>query len=444
MYTNSTTWAIVSTRILSFFTRQDIVLKIGVYLLYNVTTMASRTPTIKTTPGILKWARETIGYDLSEVAKKQKVSEEQLVEWENGGEISVSKLKDLANRYKRSMGVFFLPDVPVTKAFPVDFRTLDSVKQEELSNEVRLAVRKARRNREYFEEISEILEEPINREIKKFILHFEEDVNEQAKKLRNLINISIEEQLSWEDKGDALKNWINALEDLGLLVFQMSMPLDEEEGGIRAFCLRGDEDQVPVIVLNTKDSPAGRTFSLFHELAHLLLSENDLAKIKRDNTSLRRQHLIIETFANHFSGSFLVPLNNLLNENMAKRFLSDKEDGELLERLATKYRVSARVILRRFYDSGNVTKNFFENKDRELKLSFQEYKKRLKQKAKEKGQSGGPQPYVMALNASGRKLTQRVLSAQESKKISYFDMVRFFDIKQKHIQKIENQFSQAN
>ncbi len=403
--------------------------------------MSDKKPQIKTTPGILKWARETLGYQLSEVATKHKITEDQLRHWELGEPIPITQLKKLATRYKRSMGVFFLPHIPGTQAFPTNFRTLDSVKQDKLDPTVRLAIRKARRNRRYFEELSELLEQPPENPKKKLILRHNSSIQEQAAKFRQLLNVDVQTQFKWKDKEDALKGWITALENFGFLIFQMPMPLEKKNGGIRGFCLRDQEDELPVIVLNTADWPAGRIFTLFHECAHLLLSKQDLNSIKSEFATEASRHKEIEKFGNAFAGSFLVPEKTFFNEANVGKYLENIEDDDALRALANKYRVSPQVILRRLYDAGKISRPFFERKNSQFDQEFKKYKERIKEKIKERaaeGKGGGPPPATVAFSSSGKKLTEKIFQAQESKKISFYDLVRFFEVKSVHIEKIKN------
>ncbi len=76
-------------------------------------------------PKVLKWAREEAGYDLSEIAEKNDISIDEYKIWEVEGEnIPFSKLKTVAEQYKRQLAVFFLPEVPEKISKPIDFRNL--------------------------------------------------------------------------------------------------------------------------------------------------------------------------------------------------------------------------------------------------------------------------------------------------------------------------------
>src|SRR5438309_359002 len=68
-----------------------------------------------------------------------------------------------------------------------------------------------------------------------------------------------------------LNAWIVAVEAHDVLVFQTGEVTLEE---MRGFAL--DERRLPVIVLNAKDAPRGRIFTLMHELTHLMLGQDSV------------------------------------------------------------------------------------------------------------------------------------------------------------------------
>ena len=98
---------------------------------------------------------------------------------------------------------------------------------------------------------------------------------------------------------------------MGVLIFETGSVSIEE---MRALCIFHQE--IPIILLNGKDSVNGRIFSLFHELTHLLIGESAICDDDESNEE--------EIFCNAVAGEFLVPgddlrknvgRNNLLSNN---------------------------------------------------------------------------------------------------------------------------------
>lgn len=389
--------------------------------------MASHAPEIKVNPGLLKWARETIGFDIPKAAKKIAVKPELVQDWEeHEREISITRLRKVANAYKRSLALFLLPAAPAIAAFPPDFRTLDSTKTDTLSSGTRLAVRKAQRNREFFVELLDSLGQKRQRIDLSFSI--DDNPSELAAHFRKRIGIELKTQAGWDDKSAALKTWIAAVESQGILVFQMSLPLTE----LRAFCLR-DHSLPPAVVLNTKDDAHGRIFSLFHEVSHLLIKQSEIDQLTQRKGEVEA-HKIVEWFANNFAGSFLVPEDSLLSNPYAKRYLETKSDYDL-QRLKGQYKVSGEVILRRFLNLNLITQKEYREKKAAMDLEIEQYRERQEKKNKEK--KGFRSVSMESFQRAGVLLTSKAFNAMAEGKVTGTEVARFYEVKQKQIGKIK-------
>jgi Zn-dependent peptidase ImmA (M78 family) len=109
--------------------------------------------------------------------------------------------------------------------------------------------------------------------------------------VRELLGISLAEQGSWSSGHAALRAWIDATEALGILVMQDgSMDLDVMRG------FAAQDDVVPAVVINTKDDPRARVFTIVHELGHLVRAARGVP----DGPEF-------EPWCNDFSGEVLMP-----------------------------------------------------------------------------------------------------------------------------------------
>ena len=227
--------------------------------------------------------------------------EELVNEWEAGQkQLTLYQLKTLARFYKRPLAAFFLPNPPEEPSIPQDFRTLPDENETPLSPKTRLAMRQARRLQSIASELKDDNDGDFLSRIER--AEISDDPEALACKIRGLLDVSLEEQLSWEKDSDAMDMWKKSIERLDILVFQMSMPLEEA----RAFSFTNGG--LPVIVINTKDALKARIFSLFHELGHILLNEGgicDPGKIGGEESFKRGKS--IEAFCNFFAGAVLIP-----------------------------------------------------------------------------------------------------------------------------------------
>ena len=79
------------------------------------------------TTAVLTWARQTAGFSLAEAARRLKVKEERLTEWEDpnsGATPSLPQLRKLAGLFKRPLAVFYLQEAPPQFAVMRDLRRL--------------------------------------------------------------------------------------------------------------------------------------------------------------------------------------------------------------------------------------------------------------------------------------------------------------------------------
>jgi len=378
-------------------------------------------------PSILKWARKSIGMDIKEVSDKLEVEEDLVKSWELGDKHpTLYQLKKLSDYYKRPLAVFFLPEPPEDPSYPTDFRTLPDKKELPLSKDTRLAIRKAWRIQNLTEELKGKFEEEITNYMGNIKLS--NNPEEISKKLREWLNVTVEEQLEWDDAREALDNWISVLEDIGLIVTQNSMPIEE----VRAFSVKSNK--IPVITVNTKDSVKGRIFSIFHELGHILLDTEGICipsnSLEWENYVDNESHIEeIEIFCNQLTGSFLVPKDYLLELKTVKRNDSLEWSEHRLGRISNKFKVSKEVILRRLLTFGK-TDNAFYQKKRE------EWIKKAKKKRK-KGGSGYRKIPRECIRENSKYFVSTVLDSYKNNEITYSDVSDYLDVKLKHIPKVE-------
>jgi len=179
----------------------------------------------------------------------------------------------------------------------------------------------------------------------------------QAASVRDYLGITLDEQTRWKDDEHALKKWRKAIEDKGVFIFKESF----EQKDISGFCLV--DSQFPVVYLNNSTTKTRQTFSLLHELAHLLLSVNGLSKFdQRYVERLPDQEKQTEQFCNAIAAEILIPSPDF--QIQAKQFPADIERAseQQLSDLAARYGVSREAVLRRFLDQDRVTAAFYERK----------------------------------------------------------------------------------
>lgn len=383
-------------------------------------------------PELLVWARESAGYTVADAAKKAQVKPEALVMWESDiGHPSIPQLRKLANVYKRPLAAFFLPAPPTTPAPPHDFRRLPADVSRAPSPELLLEMRRARRRRAVALELLDESNQPGSELPLRGSTN--DDPDALAEAVRSWLGVSLDEQSEWVGEYDAVNGWIGAFERRGVLVFQ---PGDVSLDEMRGFSL--NERVLPVIVLNAKDSPRGRVFTMMHELVHVALSRGGVCDPLRIGRLARNQDEQVEVFCNRVAGAILVPAGPLLSHPHVAATRGPREwDDQTIELLAERFAVSREVILRRLLILGRTTDEFYEQKRDEYLAQY----RLAAARARERG-GFAPLP-VVTIRDHGRQYTRLVLNALDSERITFADASDYLGVRLKHLDAITGLLERA-
>jgi len=316
-------------------------------------------------PAVMRWARQSIGLSVSDVAIRLKKPVGEIESWETGtGYPSYPQLEKLAYQiYKRPLAVFFLPAPPEETSPEREFRTLPMNDLLSLTVDTHLQIRRAHAFQLSLRELFDS-RNPSDRCIwHDLSLSLARPVVEQGISIRTYLGIALEEQIQWKDDDHAMKQWRKVIEDKGVFIFKESFKQEDISG----FCLV--DNQFPVVYLNNGTTKTRQIFSLLHELAHLLLNVNGLSKFDREYVErLSGQEKKIERFCNAIAAEVLIPLSDFREQ--AKGFPVDVRYASepQFSALAGRYGVSRESVLRRFLDLERVTSAFYEEKSREWRL----------------------------------------------------------------------------
>jgi len=377
------------------------------------------------TPAVASWARSSSGLSLDEAADLVREPAPVLAAWERGEtKPSLTQARALAHAYRRPLAALLLPEIPAEPAGPVDFRPGVAGKHRRITRPILLAIRWARRMQQAGREVFESLElrPPLLERMSAL-----PDPDAFAQKQRDMVGVSISDQLSWSTDYQALNAWRTAVERLNLLVLQTSMPVDE----VRAFSL--SDGGPPAIVLNSADSVLARIFSLFHEFGHLALGHQAICDPGVEATILATDS-DEERFCNAFAGSLLVPNRQLLSEPLAMSVAAKGTPSSPLGNLAARYRVSRQVMWYRLRDVGLINDTTFAEGWALLASggSRRESERRI-------GAYVSPPTWRRVLAEDGRGFVSRMLEALDRRLVSPADMIDWLDMKTSDIGKLEQQ-----
>lgn len=374
-------------------------------------------------PELLVWARESAGLSVEEAAQKAQVKVEQLLAWEAGERRpTIQQLRCLGEVYKRPLAVFFLSHTPQAFQPMHDFRRLPGEVAGIESPRLRLEIRRAEYRRQVMLDLLALRGEATPSFTARARLS--EDPEVVAARLRASLGVSFQTQTELSDEYDAWNTWRAAAEGLGVLVFQAEK-VDVAE--MRGFCLA--KEPLPVIVINIKDSPRGRAFTLLHELAHLALREEGLCDLS-EHGSVPPQERRVEVFSNQVAAAVLMPMAEVVAEEVIQAHRTGPEwsAGEL-QALARRYQVSQEAMLRRLLTLGRTTAEFYQAKREE----FLEVYRGLEQKER----PGFAPPDRLAVATAGPAYVRLVLSSYHQEQITASALCDFLGVRLKHVPKIE-------
>lgn len=384
-------------------------------------------------PKVLTWARESAGFDLAAAAAKVDVDEKKLAAWEAGDDQpSIPQLRKLAEAYKRPLAVLYLPEPPTT-AFQAmhDFRRLPELGLRRFSPELTLEIRLAQQRRELAIELFQ----DANEWPAAFALQtaLGTDPENAALTIREALGVDYKLQSQWRDPRVAFLAWRSRIETLGVLIFQTSRIESDEASGFASWA-----DVLPFMVINSKDAYARRTFSMFHELVHLMLRQSGVSDLDLEGPRAAEDEKI-EVFCNQVAAATLMPRDPFLAENLvaAKGIGRHEWDDAAVQTLALTYGVSREAIVRRLLTLGRTTEAFYRRKRTQYAVEFQQQRQRDREK-----NEGKPIPRNMPRETVadyGKPFVRRVIENYHADRISLSDVSGYLGVKVRHVPGIEQQ-----
>lgn len=277
-------------------------------------------------PHIMVWARETAGLTIDEAATKIRLKNHQLEKIERGADIPTpALLRSMAKAYRRPAVTFYLEDIPEESNYGTDFRGQAEEYTPKEKAHVSALLRYAKSSQQLIRATLELEEEAV---VLPFVgvLRREWNLPKEAKSLeRKLLDMPrsqyeefVRDALDGLDLvlGDECTRDIYYAQPNKARAFKLLRATCERSGIFvilkndlgsyhtkmpsklfRAFVIA--DDVAPLIVINHGDSDAGKSFSVVHEIVHLLLDQTGISDIEQSNP--------IEKFCNQVAGQWLLP-----------------------------------------------------------------------------------------------------------------------------------------
>ena len=391
----------------------------------------SPTTHVKINPEVLRWARDWFNMSTDYVAKKMSspsITEETIVAWENGDKMpTYRQLQKLADILEKPLEIFLYPSPPSIPKPSVRFRSIYGEYSKELPPEILKIIVYARKFQENLRDVSRG-RNPAKQLITRNT--FSDDVVETARKVRELINISLDEQKEFSSYPRAFEHWRLALSEVGIFVIKQPFRSEVYSG----FCL--SDSEFPVICVNNTTGHQRQIFTLFHELYHLIKGENgvDIIDDEQIVPTLSKEMQKLERECDLFAAEFLVPTDDFIHEVTQIPHVTELlEDGgyldilrECVEPLAKKYCVSLDVIQRKLLDTEFIEQSRY----------YRMFRRHSGDYHRDPGNNGGGNYYSSQVAYMGRPYIRLVMESQE--KYGYPDYVaaEYLDVSVKNLQSL--------
>ena len=256
----------------------------------------------------LRIARHLAGYSTTDLAKLLGVSKQSLSQYESGTEIKPDiyfKLINILNCDKSFLENPIINEFEIKNTF---FRATASANASERNYQQTKTTLVC----QIYYYLSNYFDFP---QLNLPLFPEEATIEEKAMILRN----------HWGLGSNPIRNMIKHLENNGIIVSTFNSSNSEEsekiDGYTQQFKLKKEQNdsyQYCIIVENDKRSLFRKTFSLAHELGHVVLHGNDdyMEKTKTEQTQVEKQ-------ANEFAAAFLLPRDEFVKDVKGIRTLDD-------------------------------------------------------------------------------------------------------------------------
>jgi Zn-dependent peptidase ImmA (M78 family) len=290
------------------------------------------------------WACADNGITPEQVASELGISQTSIEQVLAGaGGLTYNQLSKIGNFFGRGALFFLEPGAVDEKiVYSPAFRTLANEKPE-LSPKIKALIRRVEKQRDIYLSLREDLDDSDFPTFDPPRL-FRENIIESARATRTWLGLGTQNNFL---------TYRAAIEARGILVFRSNGYNGKwqiaKESPILAFTLY--DKQCPVIVVKKLAAESRQSFSLVHELGHLLLHKESSIDDENDMRSSAGK----ERDANAFAGYLLVPDAFLRTIVDADRPNNESEYEDWLEIPRKTLGVSTEVILRRLLDSGRLS-----------------------------------------------------------------------------------------
>lgn len=378
-------------------------------------------------PQILIWAREAANLSVDEAAHalgfrdtRDRTAAERLQAMEAGKEVpSRSVLLRMAQKYHRSLLVFYLTEPPRTGDRGQDFRRAPGLKPPEYDPTLDALIRDIRGRHGIVKDLVEQIE--TGRVDYVASAKMDRPPAELARRIIERLGFSLREfrqkptvQAAFyylRERVEASGVYVLLLGNLGS--YQTNIP----SGVFRGYAIA--DPVAPFIVINDQDAPAAWAFTMLHELTHLWLGATGLS-----GAAVTAQ---LEVYCNNVAGEILLPAADL-DELRLLRHVSLQQTIEAVAQYARTRNVSRSMVAYRLLLLKVITQVRWQELDNHYRDEW------LAAQASGKDKSdGGPSYYVLKRHRLGHALLDLVKNSLAEGFLTYTKAGQVLGVKPRNV-----------
>ncbi len=355
---------------------------------------------------VLRKCREQMAFDITYV--KKSVSSIEAIE---AGEKrpTFKQLETLAGLYKVPRWVFIADELPskydFAKSVPAFRQFIDQEPIGFSDWKIRRVVAQVERFRGLMIEIQEDLEEPLTPfELPK--LQNNLSTNQYAKIIREWLDV---------DGNLPFPKWKEKLEQKGIFVFMTSKYRGWSK--IDNMLFRGlsiNYSTLPIIIINDSDAKKAQSFTLLHELGHLIKKENTI-------DSWSEQNREVEKWCDRLAGKILMPEKQFREEVFHINIESVKD----VKNLSEKFQVSSYACLVRLQTLKIISQEKYSKLQEDREQEYEKIRARLKEQDKGPPRNRSKE----AFDQYGQIYTKALFQAYHNEEIGLHKLCQSFDLK---------------
>ena len=388
----------------------------------------------KVNPEILSWARETAGLSVEDASSKlgfvdtrKWTSVDRLLAYESGQATpSRSVLNRMAKRYRRPLLTLYLSKPPRKDDIVVDFRALPDEHSAADNAILDALIRNVLASQSL---VRAALEDEDEAEPIPFINSRRISDGQQAvlETLYNLLRVRREDFYNQSNASAAFRLLRDAAENAGVFVL-LKGNLSNFHTNVSVEIFRGfaiADDVAPFVIINDNDARPAWSFTLLHELVHLILGQTGVGNTAFTNAD--------ERFCNDVAGDFLLPGDEIAGIALNGTSSIDNVTERISE-FARKRNLSRTMVAYKGYRAGAIERIVYEELADKFRQQWREERETTRRQQRQT--DGGPNNYVVRRYRIGNKLVSLVARMVDMGALSTTKAAKVLDIKPTHVERL--------